>query len=122
MLGYYLLWVQLHFVATFMSYSLGYTLGYGSVSAALRFGLHLGSELYMSHTSYNSTSMLQLQGIIRGHTILLIHCLLFSLNRHVGDFDLKLHRYTKFGKGFPKSQNMSPDAFIQIALQFTYYR
>ncbi|XP_071808591.1 choline O-acetyltransferase-like isoform X1 [Asterias amurensis] len=44
------------------------------------------------------------------------------MDRHVGDFDLKLHRYTKFGKGFPKSQNMSPDAFIQIALQFTYYR
>ena len=49
MLGYYLLWVQLHFVATFMSYSLGYTLGYGSVSAALRFGLHLCLIVWVIH-------------------------------------------------------------------------
>ncbi|XP_038060397.1 choline O-acetyltransferase-like isoform X2 [Patiria miniata] len=45
-----------------------------------------------------------------------------GMDRLVDDFDLKLLRYTKFGKGFPKSQNMSPDAFIQIALQFTYFR
>ena len=35
--------------------------------------------------------------------------------------DLKMLRYTKFGKGFIKSQNMSPDAFIQVSLQLAYY-
>jgi len=43
-------------------------------------------------------------------------------NRSVEDFDLYVLRFTDYGKEFPKSQNMSPDAFIQLALQLTYYR
>ncbi|XP_033108263.1 choline O-acetyltransferase-like [Anneissia japonica] len=42
-------------------------------------------------------------------------------DRLVHNVDLKLLRFTEFGKGFPKSQNMSPDAFVQLALQVTYY-
>ncbi|XP_072038688.1 choline O-acetyltransferase-like [Amphiura filiformis] len=45
-----------------------------------------------------------------------------KMDRAVANLDLKLLRYTKYGKNFPKSQNMSPDAFIQICLQYTHYR
>lgn len=38
------------------------------------------------------------------------------------DFDLYVLRFTDYGKEFPKAQNMSPDAFIQLALQLTYYK
>ncbi|GAB1602931.1 hypothetical protein Ahia01_000573300 [Argonauta hians] len=40
----------------------------------------------------------------------------------IGDLDLYVLRFTQFGKEFPKSQNMSPDSFIQLALQLTYYK
>jgi len=44
------------------------------------------------------------------------------LYRSVEDFDLYVLRFNDYGKEFPKSQNMSPDAFIQLALQLTYYK
>jgi len=40
----------------------------------------------------------------------------------VEDFDLYVLRFTDYGKEFPKAHNMSPDAFIQLALQLTYYK
>ena len=42
--------------------------------------------------------------------------------RLIEDLDLFVLRFEEFGKNFPKSQNMSPDAFIQLALQLTYYK
>ncbi|GFV89511.1 nibrin [Trichonephila clavipes] len=38
------------------------------------------------------------------------------------DLDLFVHRFTKYGKEFIKKHRMSPDAFIQVALQLTYYK
>lgn len=45
-----------------------------------------------------------------------------NIDRSISNLDLNVLRYTTYGKNFPKSQNMSPDAFIQIALQLAYYR
>lgn len=40
----------------------------------------------------------------------------------IKDLDLFILRFESFGREFPKSQNMSPDSFIQLALQLTYYK
>uniref|UniRef100_A0A670Z937 Carnitine O-acetyltransferase n=1 Tax=Pseudonaja textilis TaxID=8673 RepID=A0A670Z937_PSETE len=45
-----------------------------------------------------------------------------NLNIMVQDLDIKVIVFHQFGKNFPKSQKISPDAFIQVALQLAYYR
>uniref|UniRef100_A0ACB8F174 Uncharacterized protein n=1 Tax=Sphaerodactylus townsendi TaxID=933632 RepID=A0ACB8F174_9SAUR len=45
-----------------------------------------------------------------------------NLNIMVQDLDIKVLVFHYFGKNFPKSEKISPDAFIQIALQLAYYR
>ncbi|XP_061084578.1 choline O-acetyltransferase-like [Conger conger] len=45
-----------------------------------------------------------------------------SLHRLVRNLDLNVHKFKIYGKEFIKKQGMSPDAFIQVALQLTFYR
>ncbi|KAJ7308502.1 hypothetical protein JRQ81_009067 [Phrynocephalus forsythii] len=45
-----------------------------------------------------------------------------NLNIMVQDLDISAIVFHQFGKNFPKSQKISPDAFIQMALQLAYYR
>lgn len=45
-----------------------------------------------------------------------------KLNKLVEDVDLQIVIFDLFGKEFIKKQNMSPDAFIQMSLQLTYYK
>ncbi|KAI5641402.1 choline/Carnitine o-acyltransferase domain-containing protein [Phthorimaea operculella] len=40
----------------------------------------------------------------------------------LNDVDLRILHYTKYGKGFMKSCRVSPDAFIQLVLQLSYFR
>lgn len=36
--------------------------------------------------------------------------------------DLEIFRFTDHGKDFIKQQNISPDAYVQVALQLAYYK
>uniref|UniRef100_A0A8C5R7C0 Carnitine O-acetyltransferase n=1 Tax=Leptobrachium leishanense TaxID=445787 RepID=A0A8C5R7C0_9ANUR len=45
-----------------------------------------------------------------------------NLNIMIHDLDVKVFVFSVFGKNFPKSEKLSPDAFIQVALQLAYYR
>ncbi|OWF54638.1 carnitine O-acetyltransferase-like [Mizuhopecten yessoensis] len=40
----------------------------------------------------------------------------------VDDVDLNVFVFNDYGKNFPKSQKMSPDSFLQNAIQLAYYR
>lgn len=42
--------------------------------------------------------------------------------RRIADIDLKILVHTAYGKGLMKKCRISPDAFIQMALQLAYYR
>lgn len=45
-----------------------------------------------------------------------------SMNTLAQDLDMRVMVFGDFGKNFPKAHKMSPDAFIQMALQLAYYR
>ncbi|XP_052221203.1 carnitine O-acetyltransferase-like isoform X1 [Dreissena polymorpha] len=45
-----------------------------------------------------------------------------NADKLVSDLDLKVFTFEDFGKDFPKSQKVSPDSFIQNAIQLAYYR
>lgn len=35
---------------------------------------------------------------------------------------MNVHKFNSYGKEFIKKHKMSPDAYIQVALQFAFYR
>ena len=45
-----------------------------------------------------------------------------KIDKLIDDLDLYVLQFKEFGKTFIKQQSMSPDAFIQIALQLTHYK
>lgn len=48
--------------------------------------------------------------------------LLQTAEAMIEDLDLYILPFFKFGKGAAKKGNLSPDAFIQLSLQLTYFR
>lgn len=47
---------------------------------------------------------------------------MFNCSRLSEDVDLYILNFVEFGKNFIKDQKISPDAFVQLAIQLTYYK
>lgn len=45
-----------------------------------------------------------------------------ELKKLVDNLELTLYTYGKYGKDWVKSCNLSPDSFIQMAIQLAFYR
>nr|XP_057903598.1 carnitine O-acetyltransferase b [Doryrhamphus excisus] len=45
-----------------------------------------------------------------------------NLDILINDLDVNVFNFKKFGKDLPKQHNLSPNSFIQVALQLAYYR
>ena len=45
-----------------------------------------------------------------------------DMDEVINDFHLNVSYFTDFGKSFIKSQGLSPDSFIQMAMQYAFYR
>lgn len=63
-----------------------------------------------------------LQFDINEKTLCAINTSSDNIDKLAANLDLSCFAFKKFGKEFVKSQKFSPDSFIQIALQYTFYR
>jgi hypothetical protein len=45
-----------------------------------------------------------------------------DFDKRIDDLDFCLLKYSKFGRDFPKKVKLSPDSFIQLSLQLSYYK
>ncbi|XP_063077514.1 choline O-acetyltransferase-like [Engraulis encrasicolus] len=52
----------------------------------------------------------------------LLGCSAEKLQRLVRNLDMHVHTFSSYGKEFIKRQRMSPDAYIQVALQLAFYK
>ncbi|CAH8602295.1 unnamed protein product [Dicrocoelium dendriticum] len=56
------------------------------------------------------------------HTQNTITKALADIDKLAEDLDLYILRYNEYGREFPKTVNMSPDSFIQLALQLAHFK
>lgn len=45
-----------------------------------------------------------------------------SVDKRIADLDFYVYRYQDYGKSFIKSCKVSPDVYVQLALQLAYYK
>lgn len=50
------------------------------------------------------------------------HVVRVFFSRVVDNLDMDVFKFNVYGKEFIKKQKMSPDAFIQVALQLAFYK
>lgn len=65
---------------------------------------------------------IRLQWDIRHECQSAINTALKVANSLIADIDLRIYVHDKYGKGFMKECRLSPDAYLQMALQLAYYR
>lgn len=51
-----------------------------------------------------------------------IETALVAARKLISDIDLRIYVHDHYGKGFMKECRLSPDAYLQMALQLAYYR
>lgn len=64
----------------------------------------------------------RLQWAIESDCVLHIEKAAENAQKLIKDLDLNIYPHDMYGKGFIKSYKVSPDAYIQMALQLAYYR
>ena len=47
---------------------------------------------------------------------------LLDMDKLIDDFDLNVLHFKGYGTNYIKSQNLSPDSFVQMAMQYAFYR
>jgi len=60
--------------------------------------------------------------VLESNTEKLVHKAKQQLDISIRELDLEIIKFDNYGKSFVKKQNISPDSFVQMALQVTYYR
>lgn len=65
---------------------------------------------------------IRLQWDIRFECQSAINTALKVANSLIADIDLRIYVHDNYGKGFVKQCSLSPDAYLQMALQLAYYR
>lgn len=51
-----------------------------------------------------------------------MHLAAKSVDKRIADLDFFVYRYRGYGKTFIKGCKVSPDAYIQLAIQLAYYK
>ncbi|XP_023222949.1 choline O-acetyltransferase-like isoform X3 [Centruroides sculpturatus] len=70
----------------------------------------------------NSMYLEKLKWIIHPKEVLEIESAGYKINQLVSELDLKIMKFTKYGKEFIKRRNLNPDVYIEICIQMAYFR
>nr|CAD7194400.1 unnamed protein product [Timema douglasi] len=86
-------------------------------------GIGYGPDGHTQGTpEFNPPVPTRLQWDITGPCLSAIDSATQVAERLLKDVDLRIYMHTAYGKGFMKQCRISPDAFIQMALQLAYFR
>ncbi|CAN8006932.1 unnamed protein product, partial [Ixodes hexagonus] len=81
-----------------------------------------GKERFRSSPSANGDIPQKLEFEVGPETLQDIEEAKCSLARIAGDMDLLLYKFPSYGKDFIKSCKLSPDSYVQMAMQLAFYK